>query len=290
MKLKTINAVICKKFDEYLDSITNAHVRELVRKNTIITGGCIASMLLKEDVNDFDIYFTNHETALKVTQYYLDIWNKENPNNIGELDTTDSKRIKIVFPSIGIAADPEYTNDSIGEAKENFIEKQIITPEESVKSKFRPVFITQNAITLSDKIQIIIRYFGNVEEIHTNFDFIHCTNYWNSEKRNVVINQKALESLLTKELMYVGSKYPLCSVLRSRKFMQRGWTCNAGQLLKMMYQISKLNLDDIEVLEDQLVGVDTTYFSILIEALRNRDINAGKMNYGYLAEVIDRIF
>jgi hypothetical protein len=58
MKKKTINSVICKKFDEWVSSIEDKSVASLVSENSIVTGGCIASMLLKEEVNDFDVYFS----------------------------------------------------------------------------------------------------------------------------------------------------------------------------------------------------------------------------------------
>jgi hypothetical protein len=57
-----------------------------------------------------------------------------------------------------------------------------------------------------------------------------------------VLRAEALESILTKELRYVGSRYPLCSVIRTRKFLARGWTINAGQYVKMCFQISQLDL------------------------------------------------
>ena len=71
MKRKTISAIISKKFDAWVASITDAHVKGMVESNTICTGGCIASMLLGEPVNDYDFYFRNYETALAVTNYYV---------------------------------------------------------------------------------------------------------------------------------------------------------------------------------------------------------------------------
>jgi hypothetical protein len=93
---------------------------------------------------------------------------------------------------------------------------------------------------------------------------------------------------LARELRYVGSKYPICSVVRLRKFIERGWRVNAGQILKMAMQISELNLKDLNVLEDQLTGVDTAYFVQLIERLKEKDPE--KVDAAYLVEIIDRIF
>jgi hypothetical protein len=93
---------------------------------------------------------------------------------------------------------------------------------------------------------------------------------------------------MSKELRYVGSKYPVCSVIRLRKFIARQWTINAGQILKMLMQINELDLTDIKVLQDQLTGVDSAYFCELIGKLKDKDPQ--KVNSAYLCEIIDRIF
>lgn len=133
-----------------------------------------------------------------------------------------------------------------------------------------------------------MRFYGEPEEIHKNYDFIHCTNYWTSWDGNLVLNQPALESLLAKELRYVGSKYPVCSLFRLRKFIQRQWTVNAGQILKIAMQISALDLTDIKVLEDQLTGVDVAFFIDLVDKLKEKDPE--KVNSAYLVEIVDQLF
>jgi hypothetical protein len=148
--------------------------------------------------------------------------------------------------------------------------------------------MSTNAITLSDKIQIVLRFYGEPDEIHKNYDFVHCTNYWSSWDHKLTLHPAALEALLSRELRYVGSKYPICSVFRLRKFIHRGWQINAGQILKMCLQISQLDLGDVRVLEDQLTGVDVAYFVELVEKLKEKDPE--KVNSAYLVEILDRMF
>ncbi len=148
--------------------------------------------------------------------------------------------------------------------------------------------MSTNAITLSHKVQVVLRFYGEPEEIHKNYDFVHCTNYWSSWDGKLTLHQPSLESLLAKELRYVGSKYPICSLFRLRKFIQRGWTVNAGQILKIAFQVSELNLSDFTVLEDQLTGVDVAYFVQIIDKLKDKDPE--KVNAAYLVEIIDRMF
>jgi hypothetical protein len=152
--------------------------------------------------------------------------------------------------------------------------------------QYKALAITTNAITLSDKIQIVLRFVGPASQIHKNYDFVHTTNYF-TESEGVVLNQPALESVLARELKYVGSLYPVCSMFRLKKFIKRGWTITAGEMLKIAYDISKLDLDEPKVLQDQLVGVDATYFRQILELIREE----GKpIDRTYLFELVNRVF
>jgi 5,10-methenyltetrahydromethanopterin hydrogenase len=73
-----------------------------------------------------------------------------------------------------------------------------------------------------------------------------------------------------------------------KKFLERGWRITAGQQLKIMWQISELNLADHNVLREQLTGVDALFMQELINALR--DVEPQKLTSTYVAEIIDRIF
>ena len=320
MKAKTIEKVLAKKFGEWLDSIEDNDVKSLVAKNTIITGGAIASMLLGEDVNDFDVYFTNWATTHAVAQYYVKRFTQKKANGIpcaifvgNEVGDPCSPggRVKVYIKSAGIASAEstekpyeyfessqegratDYVSEVMtdpGEIEDTYteVETGVLRQSDDEQPKYRPVFMSSNAITLSGKVQVILRFFGNAEELHENYDFVHCMNYWTSAEKKVVLRQPALEALLAKELRYVGSKYPLCSIMRLRKFIKRGWTVNAGQILKMAMQLNAMDLLDPAVLEDQLTGVDSAYFAEVIRKLAEKDPE--KINCAYLIEIIDRMF
>lgn len=169
---------------------------------------------------------------------------------------------------------------------------EVLKKEEEEKQNYRPIFLSDNAITLSGKIQLVIRFYGEPEQIHDNYDFVHAMCYWRSENNHLDLPRNSLEAIITKELVYKGSKYPLASIIRTRKFIQRGWSVNAGQFLKMCLQINELDLKNVEVLEDQLTGMDAAYFIQILELVRKRmdeDENF-KLTSAYLIEIIDRIF
>jgi len=316
MKAKTIKLIIGRKFSRLLESIEDESIRKIVEENTIVTGGCITSMLLNENVNDFDLYFRTHDAALKIANYYVTKFKANPPTSfpsghgveIGILDETT--RIKIKVKSAGVAgekgsndyqyfetlppeqgeeAGSEFVNQAINNANDLDEESEKKLDEEnSKKPKYRPIFLTCNSITLSNQIQLVVRFFGEPEVIHESYDYVHCTNYWTSWDKTLVLRPEAIESILNKDLRYMGSLYPICSIIRSRKFIKRGWSITAGQYLKMAFQISKLNLEDINVLEDQLVGVDTAYFAQLIEVLQKKDPQ--RVDGAYLMSIIDKVF
>ena len=158
------------------------------------------------------------------------------------------------------------------------------------RKSYTPAIFTSNAITLYDGIQIITCFTGTPDKIHKNYDFVHCTNYY-TEKTGLVLNQDALEAILAQELRYVGSKYPIASMFRLRKFLNRGWTVTAGEMLKIAWDINHLRLDDPEVLEEQLIGVDYAYFREVISLLRKEGYDVTKpIDRTYLFEMINRVF
>lgn len=310
MKKKTINAVIGKKMKDWWSSIEDEDLRKRVEKETVVTGGCIASMLLGEKVSDFDVYLGTYQTAKDLAEYYVKRFESKRASGVplSIYVKAESERVQIVVQSAGVASEegaetdyqyfesrpPEEAQsyvaevmDDAAEIEDRYQETEEAALEETDGPPYRPVFLSTNAITLSHRVQVIIRFFGTPEEIHANYDFVHCTNYW-TKKTGVVLNQPALESLLAKELRYVGSRYPICSLIRTRKFVHRGWTINAGQFVKMAFQVGELDLSKLDVLRDQLTGVDVAYFLEVIEKLQEKDKE--RVDGAYLLEIIDRMF
>lgn len=302
MKAKTIKSVLSKVHKQFVESITDDRVKGLVEANSIITGGCIASMLLKEKINDFDFYFTNKETVEAVAHYYVNRFNELNPDKaVKPRVVIDNERIRIRVQSAGVVSesdgDPEYQyfeNISDPTKAAEYIDNVMDLASEEVEGKgnHRPIFLSDNAITLSGKIQLVMRFYGSPEEIHENYDFAHAMCWWRSKDAHLELPPKALEAMLTRELIYNGSKYPLASIIRTRKFIKRDWSINAGQYLKMVLQLGELDLNNVDTLEDQLTGMDAAYFNQVLRQLRERmDADADfKLTSTYLIEIIDRMF
>jgi hypothetical protein len=319
MKKSTIKLAIRKKIDDWLETIEDRDVRKVAIENTIVSGGCIASMLQGESPKDYDIYFRTLEAAALVAKYYVAEFNKTqgilkhavaknyNPEVqftiIKNCKGVDEKRVTIFMQSSGIASDTteEYRyfegEPEIGASR--FIDSLVMDEPleiadavvENLKDKklkrYRPVFLTDNAITLTNKMQLVIRFYGTPAEIHDNYDFVHAMCYYDVFTGELNVTKEALESILSKSLIYAGSLYPIASVFRIRKFLDRGWRISAGQILKMLFQISDLDLHDMHVLKEQLLGVDAAYMHELITTL---ETTKERIDETYLAKLIDKIF
>ena len=279
MQKKTIEKAIIAKMEEWLSSISDNSLKKDVKNNLLVTGGCITSMFLQEEINDFDVYIQDVDVMYRLAKYYstpfsievLDYRNKEDLlKNLGE-----QKGINFI----------QVENLKPGQIKLNLSGNSFVKTDK--EGSYEPTFFSPNAISLNNKLQIVCRFTGTSEEIHNTFDFIHATNYF-TFKEGLVTNLRAVESILTKQLFYQGSLYPLTSIIRIKKFVNRKWRINAGEMLKMMFQVSKLNLEDVNVLEDQLIGVDVAYFGVLINAIRNT--NKETLTQEYLFALIDKIF
>lgn len=295
MQRKTIKKVIVRKLDDWLSTIEDTVLRQEVRKNILVSGGSITSLFQGQPVNDYDVYIQDMDVLIKLAKYYcpgivLDGRKKDEyiKNRFPKYDPKEPFWMDTDEPyaPAGLVILQTLKEDQVKldiESQGRRTEEQAIKPD----TKYQVAFLSQNAISLTDNLQIVLRFHGNSEQIHKTFDFIHATNYFTFQE-GLVTNVDALESILTKTLKYQGSLYPLTSIIRMKKFLSRGWTINAGEIFKIMFQISELNLKDVQVLEEQLIGVDVAYFSTLIEIIRV--VPPESFSSSYLNSLIDKVF
>jgi len=295
---KALERALRQKLDEWIASIEDRDLQLKVHGDAFVAGGAIASLLLGEKPNDYDIYFKTKETALKVAEYYVERLKSSLPDDTKAqvfIHVTEKDgHPYIMIKSAGAVGENgyegyryfEYLPANKQHMAEDFLENAMNAAKDG--PKYRPVFMTGHAVTLSDDIQLCIRFTGPIEEVVPQFDFAHSQlAYDYANNQLVVIDPRSLQCLLSKELYYTGSKYPLAALFRVRKFLERGFRINAGQLLKIAFDINQLNLQDMAVLEDQLIGVDIAYFCELLGELKK---SSRPLDATYIAELVERIF
>lgn len=277
---------------KWVETIQDKELKYKVKNNVVVAGGAITSLLEGETPNDYDVYIKDFDVLVDLANYYAELWNKDGRHKsnvtiqVDKCETeSDLKDHKVIcyITSEGVAGEEETSKASAG------TEANIEVEEDEV-ADYRPVFFTDNAISLKGKIQLVLRFWGEPEKIISSFDYVHCTNYFDRGEQNLHISKDALMSILNKQLKYVGSQFPICSLFRMRKYMERGYTISAGEILKMSFQISKLDLTDIDVLREQLIGVDTTYMIALVDRLESAKEDNVNIDYSYVVQLIDEIF
>ena len=256
-KRKRIAQALKSTVNAWLASLPSSLAKE-ASHSYIVSGGAILSLLEGTDPNDFDIYFDNAETAGKLAEHYMLQLCRKRASDIQILDT------RVIVPAVA-----ETTRKTILSYTDNY----------------KPICSTHNAITLSKGVQLVMRFCGTPEEIHKNFDFAHTTNYY-TKKDGLVLSPEALESTVLRELRYVGSRYPICSLIRLSKFIRRGWTIPPQELVKISYDVSRLDVTDPKVLAEQLAGAYHGRFGKVIDTLADY---VGEISRDSLFNIIDSL-
>ena len=71
MNKKSVRKIVAAKMDSWLLSINDNRLRDRVRDNLMVSGGCIASLLLNEPVNDYDVYIQDIECFVRFSDVLL---------------------------------------------------------------------------------------------------------------------------------------------------------------------------------------------------------------------------
>lgn len=272
---RQITNKIEKAISNWIASITSESVQRTIQDHGFVAGGSIVSMLKDAPVNDYDVYFRNRNAAKAVAEYYIEKFKERNPDAALEVVMEDNS-IYVKTPHRTGVADKDFDLEEEVEIREGV---------------YRPLYISPNAISLSDKIQVIVKFFGEPAQVVDKFDFAHTKCYW-SYRNGLVLDPKAVECILTNELLYCGSDYPITAMARVRKFLERGWNINAGQFLKLAYDVHELDLTDPDVLTEQLVGVDVSLFHAMIREFR-RELGRNPdliISPEYINGLVDRFF
>ena len=95
MHIRYINQNIKTKIDNWIKSIDDKSLVKLLKKKgaIMVSGGSIASLLLDEKVNDYDIYLTNKDTLKLLCEYYIKKSGKDIKILTSETKTEYSKNI-----------------------------------------------------------------------------------------------------------------------------------------------------------------------------------------------------
>lgn len=124
------------------------------------------------------------------------------------------------------------------------------------RKKYKYNLITDNAINLSDKIQIITKWYGEPKEVVNNFDWAHIKSFYDIKGGKLTLCDNVYQLIVEKELKYTGSNYPLSSLFRLKKYIAKGWTISNFDLLKIIMDTVKVltkknSIPKVEIMEKE---------------------------------------
>lgn len=112
-----------------------------------------------------------------------------------------------------------------------------------VKEKYSVKLITDNAVNLTNKIQLVTKFYGLPNRVVEKFDWAHIKSYFwfNKDNRHeeLVIDDSVYRIINEKELIYTGSDYPLSSLLRVRKYIKKGWYVSTSTMTHIVLDAVK---------------------------------------------------
>lgn len=239
-----------------------------------VTGGSVLSVITGSEINDIDLYCSDIDLVKSIVT---------------------SINYKNIDPLIGyvLPRDFDYNDEGISLSKElednveGLIDCRFQDPVAFTKTKNKGVrlqYASSSALSYTNGIQLITRFVGTPEEIHSNFDFTICTGLL---QRGVFsIDPVVLQAIAEKELKYMkDSQYPLAGLFRVIKYVKKGYNIRHMSLLQIALELQNIDLTNPKVLKDQLNGVDQVYTSWIIKAINDY---AGEIDTSVIYQIIEQ--
>ena len=198
MKARTIEKIIKEKVLDWMNSLP-VELQEYVGSKVVVTGGSIASMFLKEPVNDFDMYFRNIKAAMMVTRHYCQEWITKNneASKVGYVSKPIVPKLRLTFKE-DLGADKKSNIAAIFTHKESNTcyknGKMIIHPEDE---GLNTLFDSANYWTEVERVEIFIQSAGMVgENPDEEYDYFESCEPQAAEDYidKTIMSENALES------------------------------------------------------------------------------------------------
>lgn len=129
------------------------------------------------------------------------------------------------------------------------------------------VFISKNSITVKYKdltVQFCSYYHDSLKNLVESFDYAHCQigakiNCY-VQVSEIYYSQNYLDWKLTDDDFYVGTEYPLSSLIRSFKYKENFLKNNyKKEVIKILIDIIKRGFKDYNDFKNQLDAIDLAY-------------------------------
>lgn len=145
---------------------------------------------------------------------------------------------------------------------------------------YRQTMKTDNAITYKRKtnngnrvVQLITNpsFIGMPRNVFKHFDFVHCMGAYLNGK--IHMHDMFLECIAERRMVFnPGTAYPIASLIRSKKYMNRGYSISGLEIIKMALTIHALEIKNVGDLKKQLMGIDVQLLLPLWDIMEDDEV------------------
>ena len=166
----------------------------------VIAGGCFASLLNQEPINDIDIFLLDDDINRDLAQGMAKSYEVDQPVMI---QTSGSSANTI---SGYISLSPKKNNNHVRIGNSNYMDNDKIE---------RTIFFKDS------RMQYITTKYKTREELINHFDFKHCCVSYDITKDKLYITRETYDLIKSKKLVQNSDRIP--ATWRFNKFQERGW-------------------------------------------------------------------
>jgi len=152
-------------------------------------------------------------------------------------------------------------------------------------------FVSDTAITFKNDevcVQLCKYPEGTIEDILDKFDFTIAQAGYDFKAHEFVLHEKFLYHLANRRLVYnVDSEFPISSLFRMKRYLQRGFKCAAIDMIKLTLKIHSLHLGDYKELRRQLLGIDVLFLKELTDKLSGKEYLDKQYDFEKFLEFLD---
>ena len=229
-----------KALDEVLDFLGIArHSIEYFKilGGVYLAGGAIISAIDDQKANDLDIFIEDEGIA------------KILANRLLNIEPIRRNKFTIEF-------NKDELNDKL--IRGNISGDIAACNSELSNSSYLLRYVSKNAFSFKNGIQLIFRFIGEPEEVFTTFDYEHCKVAYKLSAVDSGVIQflgQSSEAIATRSLIYTGRSRFVCSALsRMIKFSSRGWKLSPQVLLNLLASCLKIDWSSLKAVEEELLG------------------------------------
>lgn len=116
--------------------------------------------------------------------------------------------------------------------------------------------------------------FGDPQTIFSYYDFTVCMGAYqffeDGQKEGFIFGDDFFKHIGQRRLVFhVGTKYPICSLLRVMKYVKRGFFITGMELMKIGLAVHALKIETYADLRRQLQGIDTAFLADLTDQMKD---------------------